>query len=231
MSPLHKITALLLSHFSCRIPLNVLLHITVFSYTEMPTLPFPPGGSRFYARNTASRIGCKSPVFHTTLFQNQNGAHIYLFNERKPPMQVAHEVSQEFRLFTNIKIWRTVRLKKALSNIYISFIYTCRQGMGHMVFTDCLGRQGERSQETHVVIVTDWWYMTCIMYRTLTSLFDVFVYNYAAMVTLHRLGLNAIYTMQYVVHWCHFMLRWSILSHLSVNMQSHPIYIPHSPIN
>jgi len=86
---------------------------------EMPTLPFPPGGSHFYARNTASRIGCKSPVFHTTLFQNQNDAHIYLFNERKPPVQVAHEVSREFRLFTNIKIWRTVRLKKALWSIQV----------------------------------------------------------------------------------------------------------------
>ena len=107
MSPLHKITALLLSHFSCRIPLNVLLHITVFSYTEMPTLPFPPGGSRFYARNTASRFGCKTPVFHTT-------PHIYLFNERKHPVQVAHEVSREFRLFTNINIWQTVQLNKAL---------------------------------------------------------------------------------------------------------------------
>jgi len=85
----------------------------------MATLLFPPGGSHFYARNTASRISCKSPVFHTTLFQNQNDAHIYLFNEWKPPMQVAHEVSQEFRMFTNIKIWWTVLLKKALWSIQV----------------------------------------------------------------------------------------------------------------
>jgi len=78
----------------------------------MPTLLFPPGGSRFYAQNTASRFGCQSPVFHTT-------PHIYLFNEWKPPVQVAHEVSREFRLFTNIKIWRTVRLNKALWSIQV----------------------------------------------------------------------------------------------------------------
>jgi len=30
---------------------------------EMPILPFPPGGSRFYVRNTASRLGFKSSRF------------------------------------------------------------------------------------------------------------------------------------------------------------------------
>ena len=76
--------------------LSSLLVFTVGTtqHSEMPTLPFPPGGSRFYARNTASRFGCKTPVFHTT-------PQIYLFNERKPPVQIAHEVSREFRLFTN----------------------------------------------------------------------------------------------------------------------------------
>jgi len=34
-------------------------------------------------------------------------------------MQVAHEVSQEFRMFTNIKIWWTVLLKKALWSIQV----------------------------------------------------------------------------------------------------------------
>ena len=114
----------------CLRPLHNIVIVVGASFTdanigdtiaEMPTLPFPPGGSCFYAQNTASRVGCKSPVFHTTLFQNQNDAHIYLFNEWKLLVQVVHEVSQEFRLFTNIKYGG----------------YTCRQGMGHMVFSDC----------------------------------------------------------------------------------------------